>query len=48
MPDVCIEEHEHEWKSQCCGKEPGNILGMCPQCRDWTGFECECGKEYPS
>jgi len=37
-------EHEHEFVSQCCGRPQGITPGLCPSCKDWTGFECECGQ----
>ena len=40
------EPHIHDYLSGCCGKPEGEIKGLCPQCRDWTGFECECGSDY--
>lgn len=36
-------DHEHEFFSQCCGVKEREIEGLCPKCRDWTGFECDCG-----
>ena len=39
-----LEIHEHEFVSQCCGQKEGITPSLCPSCRDWTGFECECGK----
>ena len=41
------EDHEHEFLSQCCGASfASEVPGMCARCHEWTGFECECGKEY--
>ena len=47
MSEPVVEEHEHEYLSQCCGKAMhSDVEGMCAQCRDWTGFECECGEVW--
>ena len=37
------EEHVHYYLSSCCGVGEGEIKGLCPRCRDWTGFDCDCG-----
>lgn len=49
LEGVVVDEHEHEWLSVCCGaKEAESVEGMCGRCRDWTGFDCECGKWRPT
>ena len=40
-------DHEHEYFSLCCGTAYGGEVsqrGFCPQCRDHTAFDCECGE----
>ena len=44
---VAREDHEHEFLSICCGRRwVEEVPGMCGQCHEWTGFECDCGKEW--
>lgn len=42
-----VEEHQHKYFSLCCGAPYGGEVsqhGFCPQCRDCTAFDCECGE----
>ena len=38
--------HDHEFVSVCCGKpELDMIAGVCQRCKEFTTFECSCGRE---
>ncbi len=47
LEGLCTEEdgHEHEFVSVCCGKGDFIIEGVCRQCKEFTTFECSCGRE---
>ena len=49
QPTPTNADHEHEYFSLCCGAAYGGEVsqhGFCPQCRDHTAFDCECGEEW--
>lgn len=37
--------HEHNFLSVCCGADANEYVeNICAACREFTGFECECGE----
>lgn len=41
-----MTRHEHERLSVCCGAREIEGTGCCAQCREQTGFECDCAHGY--
>lgn len=47
MSEPVTTEHECEFYSVCCGAHTTMLEHLiCPRCRDHTGFECACGRQY--